>query len=194
MNNEITLVDLNELDDIEVNDVTYEVWAIGYDNDQLTNTEMFINEFKDPDDAVEYAKNLDISDVIHRSDFNESTPEGEINRISLEVETSVLDEEDSWVHVGTVYKRDLWIDGEYGSEENIDESEIIVNLDKGDYEVLGDGTLVVKCERMENFAANDLVNIKFIEEPNSSICTFSVISKVKFNRGEYFHCDFEFEN
>ena len=46
---------------------------------------------------------------------------------SIEVETVVGDPDDEdggTMNIGTVYQRDLWIDGEYGSEEDIPDSDI----------------------------------------------------------------------
>ena len=98
-------------------EVLYAVWALSYDKeDDYTEAEVLVGEFDNPDEAVACAKNVTI---------------GQLNEIgykcllpgtayfSVEVETVIGDpddEEGGTMNIGTVYKRDLWLDDEYCSD------------------------------------------------------------------------------
>lgn len=50
-------LDLNEVDDFEAKPATYQVWILGYDdNEAITDFEVMVNESKDAERMVEYAK------------------------------------------------------------------------------------------------------------------------------------------
>lgn len=113
LNNE-EIFDVEELEDFEVNDeVTYLVCALGYDeNDDCTDCEVYLKEFEDPDEAIAFAKEVDllailVSAVEQKADISETA------YFSLEVETVVAceDPEDGTENIDTVYQRDVWIDG-----------------------------------------------------------------------------------
>ena len=101
-----------DLEDFEEDTpVTYEVWAIGYDeNNVITDTDMWLTEFEDPDEAVEYAKQVTLADVIHQAAKNDSTAKAivSIKYISIEVETVIADY-DGTMNVGTIYKKQIII-------------------------------------------------------------------------------------
>lgn len=173
--------------------VSYEVWAIGYDEDEIiTDSEMFVAEFDDPDEAVTYIKNLTLADIVHKA---AEDPVGvvdyeEVKRISVEVETVVDEKEEGTMNVGTIYKRDLWVDGEYGSEEDVPGyDEDIVTTCAGDYELLDDGTLKIKASFMQGFNKNDIIRIKFIDENDTCALPYKIMSKVIYEDGDYFHCE-----
>jgi hypothetical protein len=174
--------------------VTYEVWAIGYDaNDAITDTEMFIADFVDPDKAIEKAKDVTISDIIHQASEEDavSVPEDAVTHIVLEVET-VVDDEDGTMNVGTIYKRDLWLDGEYGEEEdapNEDEYSEVVPITNNEYTLLEDGSIEVNCEILKNFNKNDMVQIWFTDENKDykSILTYKIVAKTTANK---YICEF----
>ncbi len=185
----------------EDSEVTYEVWALGYDkDDNPTDAEMLIGEFADPDEAVNCAEKLTLADVV----FNDDTPECELKvplgHISVEVETVVPDEDDSTMNVGSIYKRDLWLDGEYGTEDCLEEmlddlAEVdpIVVISCDDYSLLEDGTLKVSCGLLKDFNKNDCLRLQFVGEPESvPILTYKIISKVEYKDGNYYHLDFMF--
>lgn len=117
----------NLTDDIEVipedSKVGYEVWAIGYDkNNHITDDEVLVGEFTDSGAAIGFAENVEY-DLIR--EFGEGEPDPETVYFSIEVETvvEVTDEEEALntgtFNIGTVYSRDLWIDGECGDEADI---------------------------------------------------------------------------
>lgn len=182
--------DLDEIpDDAEV---TYELWAIGYNADgAVTDTEMFIAEFKDPDAAIEFAKKVTMADIVHQAaeEHDGSTPAENVASISLEVETVVDEDEDGTMNIGTIYKRELWIDGEYGDEEDAPEDEYseVVPVTAKDYRLLEDGSLEIDCDILKNFNKNDMVQIWFTDEDHKSILTYKIVSKTTGNK---FICEF----
>lgn len=185
----------------EDTEVSYEVWTLGYDaNGVPTDSEMLISEFTDPDAAVECAKQLTLADIVHQAAeecevINEHFED--VSYISIEVETVIEDEDDGTMNIGTIYKRDLWVDGEYGFEDCLETclDEIgnpfnIVDIVEHDYELLGDGTLKVSRSFLRDFNKNDYVTFRFIDENEPSILTFKIISTVVYEDGDYFHCEF----
>ena len=186
-----------DIDEIpEDTEVTYELWAIGYNADgAVTDTEMFIAEFKDPDAAIEFAKKATMADIVHQAaeEHDGSTPAENVTYISLEVETVIDEDEDGTMNIGTIYKRELWIDGEYGSEEDIpepeDEYSEVVPVTAKDYKLLEDGSLEISCDILKNFNKNDMVQIWFTDENKDyhPILTYKIISKTTGNK---YICEF----
>lgn len=85
--------------------VSYEVWAIGYDDEnKMTDAEVFLETFTDPDLAVNYAKAVSLADVVHRAADDSCKITDGVCYISIEVETVVADENDT-MNVGTVFKK-----------------------------------------------------------------------------------------
>lgn len=182
-----------DLDEIpEDTEVTYELWAIGYNADgAVTDTEMFIAEFKDPDAAIEFAQKVTMADIVHQAaeEHDGSTPAENVTYISLEVETVVDEDEDGTMNIGTIYKRELRIDSEYGDEEDAPEDEYseVVPVTAKDYRLLGDGSLEIDCDILKNFNKNDMVQIWFTDEDYKAILTYKIISKTTGNK---FICEF----
>ena len=186
-----------DIDEIpEDTEVTYELWAIGYNADgAVIDTEMFIAEFKDPDAAIEFAKKVTMADIVHQAaeEHDGSTPAENVTYISLEVETVIDEDEDGTMNIGTIYKRELWIDGEYGSEEDIpepeDEYSEVVPVTAKDYKLLEDGSLEISCDILKNFNKNDMVQIWFTDENKDyhPILTYKIISKTTGNK---YICEF----
>lgn len=174
----------------EDSEVTYEVWAIGYDHENIFATEMLIGEFTNPDKAVECATQLTLTDIIQqaaREDF-ELEPIADTSHISIEVET-VVEEGNSSMNVGTIYKRDLWIDSSTEEADNEDLTPI-VTLTGNDFTLLKDGTLKISCELLKDFNKNDYVIFEFIEEDIPTTLTYKIMSKVIYGDGNYYHCEF----
>jgi hypothetical protein len=99
---------LDEIEGVpEDADVAYEVWAIGYDNDnEVTDAELLLKTFKDPDEAVTYAKGVELADVI-QLDNSKSLPAAEVAYINIEVETVVDDEDGGTMNVGTIFYKHI---------------------------------------------------------------------------------------
>lgn len=94
-------------------EVVYSVWAIGYDCcDSTTGIEYLLGEFKNPDEAVNYAEIVTILDI--PSKFRLYQP-SDLAYFSIEVETVVTDPDDEdggTMNIGSIYSRDLWLDEE----------------------------------------------------------------------------------
>ena len=137
--------------------VTYEVWALGYGaDDEVTDAEVLLGEFIDPDEAIACAEKLTLESVMEACDESEDL--SDVAYFSLEVETVVEDEDDlGTMNIGSIYQRDLWIDGEYGTEEDVLP---VVAFEAGEFQLLADNTILIRCELLKGFNKNDcLINI-----------------------------------
>lgn len=188
---------VNDIEDIpEDSTATYEVWAIGYNSDDtVTDAEMLIGEFTDPDEAVECAKQLTLADIIHQAaeEDNGAQPAEDVAYISVEVETVVADEDEGTMNVGTIYKKELLIDGGYICDEDSEDAEEpdpIMAIAAEDYTLLEDGTLKVRCDLLKDFNKNDYVRFQFLGETESCLLTYKIMSKVMYADGDYYHCEF----
>ena len=102
-----------EIEDFNALDATYEIWAIGYDEDgDITDSELFIDSFDNPDDAIKYARSLRFVDI---ADLDAETLAGffdeskHVTYISIEVETVVeVPEEDYTENIGTIFTKELY--------------------------------------------------------------------------------------
>lgn len=181
--------DLEDFEDDTV--VTYEVWAIGYDEDDaVTDTDLYLGEFNDPDQAVDVAKNLTLSDIIQRaSEEDNVVPDEPVSRISIEVETVIENEESETMNVGTIYKRDLWIDGEYGDEADAPDNEFdtLIQLKDNEYSLDDDGNLIISCSQFNHLNKNDIIKVQYVDEDNQPILTYKIISKTTSGN---FECEF----
>ena len=93
------LEELN-LDDFFAKDATYQVWVLGYDeNENITDFEVMVNESKDAESMVEYAERY----VEEERDGTMAVPD-EVKYIEVLVET-VVDLEDYNENVGTLFSK-----------------------------------------------------------------------------------------
>jgi hypothetical protein len=105
----------NIVEDIEEipedTEVFYAVWALGYNkNNDVTDDEVLLGEFTDPDAAVEFAKDATLAQI-NEMGFGE--PDPDTVYFSIEVETVIGDPDDEdggTINIGTIYKRDLWLE------------------------------------------------------------------------------------
>lgn len=168
----------------EDTEVFYSVWALGINQkDKLTDAAVLLGEFTDPDEAIEYAENVTVESISEHSDKPITT---EIAHFNIEVETVIGDPDDDdggTVNIGTIYKRDLWLDGEYGNEEDIDP---FIELRTVDYIILEDGTMKVSCNILRDFNKNDFVRVYFMDEPDSRAMGYQIISKELCEDGCYY--------
>lgn len=181
--NEIT-EDLEDFDEDAI--VTYEVWAIGYDGDScITDTEMLIGEFADPEKAIEKAKALTLADIVHQAseEDNGTEPNESVAYISVEVETVVEDEGDETMNVGTIFRKEIWV----SEEETVEDLDPIVKLSSKDYELDDEGNLIVSCELLKNYNKNDYVRFHFVDEAESGTFSYKIVSKTTANK---FICEF----
>ena len=109
-NDELMESIVEDIDDIpEDSEVTYEVWALGYNEDEdCTDDEVLVGEFTDPDEAIAYAEKVNL-EKIKELGYGEADPNTAY--FSIEVETVVDDPEDEGtMNLGSVYTRELWLD------------------------------------------------------------------------------------
>ena len=182
---------VEDLEDFpEDTEITYEVWALGYTkDDDCTDDEVLVGEFTDPDTAVAYAEKVNL-ELIKELGYGEADPATAY--FSIEVETVVDDEDnDCTMNIGSVYQRDLWLDGEYGDEESAglgDYSNVVCVTEK-DFELLEDGTLKVSCKLLRDFNKNDNIFFEFSDEPDITVLPYKITSKVEYKDGDYYHCE-----
>ena len=93
------LEDLN-LDDFDAKDATYQVWVLGYDeNEHITDFEVMVDESKDAESMVEYATNY-----VEEERYGTIAFPDEVKYIEVLVET-VVDLEDYDENVGTLFSK-----------------------------------------------------------------------------------------
>ena len=93
------LEELN-LDDFFAKDATYQVWVLGYDeNENIADFEVMVNESKDAESMVEYANNYVEEERYGTMEFPD-----EVKYIEVLVET-VVDLEDYDENVGTLFSK-----------------------------------------------------------------------------------------
>ena len=93
------LEELN-LDDFNAKDATYQVWVLGYDeNENITDFEVMVNESKDAESMVEYAERY-----VEEERYGTMTFPDEVKYIEVLVET-VVDLEGYDENVGTLFSK-----------------------------------------------------------------------------------------
>ena len=93
------LEELN-LDDFDAKDATYQVWVLGYDeNENITDFEVMVSESKDAESMVEYAERYVEEERYGTTEFPD-----EVKYIEVLVET-VVDLEDYDENVGTLFSK-----------------------------------------------------------------------------------------
>lgn len=93
------LEDLN-LDDFDAKDATYQVWVLGYDeNENITDFEVLVDESKDVESMVEYAKRY-----VEEERYETIAFPDEVKYIEVLVET-IVELEDYTENVGTLFSK-----------------------------------------------------------------------------------------
>ena len=93
------LEELN-LDDFFAKDATYQVWVLGYDeNENITDFEVMVNESKDAESMVEYAERY-----VEEERYGTMTFPDEVKYIEVLVET-IVDLEGYNENVGTLFSK-----------------------------------------------------------------------------------------
>lgn len=89
-----------KLDDFDAKDATYQVWVLGYDeNENITDFEVMVNESKDAESMVEYAETY-----VEEERYGTMTFPDEVKYIEVLVET-VVDLEGYDENVGTLFSK-----------------------------------------------------------------------------------------
>ena len=172
----------------------YALWVIGLDEADEPADELFIYEFDTLEEAITKADTIDIkfiseqidSPILYYCDYTG------ISYFSVEVETVVPDPDsesgDSMISAGTVYHRDLFLEGE-PIEDELNCGDPIVATSKDDYELLEDGTLKLSTKFMKGFNKNDVIRLQFLDEPDADLIPYRIVSKVIYEDGDYYHCE-----
>ncbi len=112
LNEKMTNLDIEELEDFEANEeITYLVCALGYsEDDEPTDCEVYLKEFQYPDEAIAFAKEVDLAAILQYA-VEQKADISDTAYFSLEVETVVEceDPEDGTENIDTVYQRDICI-------------------------------------------------------------------------------------
>ena len=167
---------VEDLDEFEpLAEVFYCVWALGYNrNDEITNTEVLIGEFDDPDDAIECAENLTIKDITEQ--LKSTTG---IAYFSVEVETVIGDPDDEdggTMNIGTIYRKELEVDL------------VDVELTSNHYTLLEDGSIQIPCGLlMDYYEVGDYLKVMFVDEDTKPVLMYKITSKTTIND---FICEF----
>ena len=160
--------------------VMYEVWAIGYDEeDQITDAELLIGTFENPDEAVCFAKDTAVADILCLAEDEDYTGFNvSIHTIHVEVETVVASDEDGTMNIGTIYKKTL---------ELFEEVPDYVCLSNDEFEVIEEtGLIQIPCALLREYDKNDIISILFIDEDKPWPIEYKIIAKTD----GYYICDF----
>lgn len=174
---------VNELvEDIEVPEdvpVVYTVWAIGYDEvSEPSGAAMVLGTFDDPDQAVSFARDTSLADIVNLAADDDYEIERSTHYISVEVETVVGEDEES-MNVGTVFKKKI---------ELFEEFPEFVCLSSGEYEVIEEtGNIQIPCAVLKEYNKNDVINVIFIDEEEPWPIEYKIISRT--TSGHYI-CEF----
>ena len=102
---------IDELDDFDANEeITYLVCALGYnENNGITACEVYLGEFKLPDEAIAFAKSVDLATILQYAVAQDVADISETAYFSLEVETVVKcdDSEDGTENIDTIWETQI---------------------------------------------------------------------------------------
>jgi hypothetical protein len=171
------------LEDIDTPDdapVMYEVWAVGYDEEEhITDAELLIGTFDDPDEAVCFAKSTTEADILNLAEDEGYSGFAELAfTIHVEVETVVASEEDGIINIGTIYKKTIDL-----SEETPD----LVCLSNDEYTIIEEtGYIQIPQHIVKKYDEGDKITVLFEEEEKPWPIEYKIISKTE----DYYICDF----
>ena len=186
-NEELMNTLVEEIDDFEdTTEVVYEVWAFGYDeNDEITDAELCMFTSEDPEEAIAYAKKVELGDVVNLmpeatcADYN-------ICKITVEVETVVQDCESEFMNAGTLFTKVVW-----EADDLEDDDEVIIALLPSDYTLFEDNAIQVKREALKGFNKNDRVMVTFSDDPDQFPIVYRIMSTVICDDGDYYRCELD---
>ena len=181
--------DLEDFDDNT--EVNYEVWALGYDeNDEITDAELCLFTSTDPDEAIEYAKKVELADIVNLAG-NGPCSNNSVLKIYVEVESTVCVDEE-FTNIGTIYKKEI-MDNTVDYEPDYDEDCLVIDLNPEDYEILEDNTLKVNCLALKGYNKNDAVMVCLLGTDLETFpLQYIIKSRVMYADGDYYHCELEY--
>ena len=170
------VADIDMPDDVPV---MYEVWAIGYDEeDHATEAELLIGTFSDPDEAVCFVKATTAADVISLAEEEAYTGfNNNVCYVHVEVETVVVSDEDGTMNIGTIYKKTL---------ELFEELPNFIHLTNDEFQIVADGNIAISCGLIKEYNVNDTITIIFEDASYPEPIEYKIIAK----DGEYYICEF----
>ena len=102
--------DVEELEDFGANEkIYYLVWALGYNEDnEYTGCEVYLKEFKLPDEAITFAKTIDLEALLQYV-ADQQVDISETAYFNLEVEAVVecVDPEDGTENIDTIWETQI---------------------------------------------------------------------------------------
>ena len=171
---------------------TYDLWVVGYNMDNEPVSELFIYGFDNPEEALNKAETIDFKFIEEQTEmsFADYCNSNNLERVSVEIETFVDGDEE--ISAGSIYRRDLWLDGEYGTVEDCDIcDDIIIAVCKDDYDFLEDGTLRLSAKFTPDLNKNDKVMLQFVDEPDACFVPYKIKSKVIYEDGDHYTCEID---
>ena len=165
----------------------YDLWVVGYNIDNEPVSELFIYEFNTPEEALSKAETIDPKFVEEQTEmsFTEYILSNNLECVTIEVEACVEDVNDT--SAGTIYTRDIWLNED--QDEPLENVANIVAVVPGDYSFLDDGTFKVRNDFLQEYKPGDVVKFYFVDEPDSDLLTYRIVSEVEYIDGKYFHCE-----
>ena len=94
----------SEIGDFDLENAIYEVWALGYENGRISDIEVLLGSFDNPQKAGEFAYTVN-KDLISAK-VNDTDNLSNIDTFEIEVETTV-NTEDGCSNVGTIFRTEL---------------------------------------------------------------------------------------
>ena len=167
----------------------YELWIIGYNLDNEPVSELFVYAFDDPEEAITKAETIDTKFIEEQTEMSitDYYNSHEIERISVEVETTIEDVDD--LSAGTIYKRELLLDEEY--EIGLDGDPIIA-LSSSDFEILNNNVFKIRKGILRDYYKNDSIHVYISDDPDSDILELKITTDVTYDDDDYYHCVFNF--
>jgi hypothetical protein len=159
--------------------VMYEVWAVGYDEeDNPIDAELLIGIFEDPDEAVCFARSTTTANVLELAeDDNYQGFDSDVHYIHVEVETVVVSDEDGTMNIGAIYKKTL---------ELFEEFPNFIHLTNDEFQIVADGNIAISCELIKEYNVNDAITIIFEDASYPEPIEYKIIAK----DGKYYICEF----
>ena len=167
----------------------YELWIIGYNLDNEPVSELFVYAFDDPEEAITKAETIDTKFIEEQTEMSiaDYYNSHEIERISVEVETTIEDADD--LSAGTIYKRELLLDEE--CEIGLDGDPIIA-LSSSDFEILDNNVFKIRKGILRDYHKDDFIHIYITDDPDSDILELKITTDVTYDDDDYYHCVFNF--
>jgi hypothetical protein len=165
------MCDIDELDDFEVSEATYSIWAIGYTKeDTSSDIEIFLGDYEDPNTAVAKAKDIELADI-----SVVCVVPSYVSYFRVEVDTKVGIADD-YIYSGVIY---------YKTIDNIAPAADI-QIEQSEYELTDIGNLRIFSEKALLFAEGSFINVLIGDREK----TLPILLKVLINNNNYIECEF----